>query len=111
MLDCLVRPLAELLSRLLGFFAGLPEAGLLLLGIWKDLRALAAAAAAAWRRFASGLSMLLRCEDLEGEFAVGFGSAGFGVVEGYGFAVAGGFGEADVAGDGGLEELVVEEGL
>ena len=61
------------------------------------------------RFFCSGLSMLLRVEELEGQVAVGFGSAGAGVVEGYGFAVAGGFGEADVAGDDGLEELFAEE--
>jgi hypothetical protein len=49
--------------------------------------------------------------EFEGQVAVGFGAAGAGVVECDGFAVAGGFGEAHVAGDGGLEELVVEEVL
>ena len=49
-------------------------------------------------------------EEFQGEVAVGFGAAGAGIVEGDGFAVAGGFGEADVAGDGGVEELVAEEG-
>jgi hypothetical protein len=50
-------------------------------------------------------------ENFEGQLAVGFGSAGFGVVEGYRLAVAGGFGKADVAGNVGGEELVVEEGF
>ncbi len=47
--------------------------------------------------------------EFEGEGAVGLCAAGAGVVECDGFAVAGGFGEADVAGDGGFEELFAEE--
>ncbi len=40
---------------------------------------------------------------------IGLGSPGAGVIERNGFAVAGGLGEADIAGDGGLEDAVVEE--
>ena len=70
-----------------------------------------------WRRCGSltlllfGALDLVAGEEFEGEFAVGFGSSGFGVVEGYGFSVAGGFSEAYVAGNAGGEELVVEEGF
>jgi hypothetical protein len=48
-------------------------------------------------------------EKFEGESAVGFGSSRARVVEGYGLAVAGGFGEADIARNGGFEDLVTEE--
>jgi hypothetical protein len=59
--------------------------------------------------FLGGALDVVAGEDFEGEVAVGFGSAGAGVVEGYGLAVAGSFGEADVAGDAGFEELFSEE--
>ena len=48
-------------------------------------------------------------KDFKGEVVVGLGAAGFGVVKRDGFAVAGGFGEPDVAGDDGFEQLVAEE--
>ena len=48
-------------------------------------------------------------EEFGGEFGVGFGAARAGVVEGDGFAVTGGLGEADVAGNGGFEEFFLEE--
>ncbi len=50
-------------------------------------------------------------EDFFGEFEMGFGAAGSWVVEDGGFAVAGSFGQTDVAGDGGLIQQLPEEGL
>src|SRR5262249_46507631 len=58
----------------------------------------------AWR---SGC--LLIGQDFLGELNVSFGSTGRGVIKKDGFAVARGFGETDVAGDDGAEDLVAEE--
>ena len=54
---------------------------------------------------------LVADEEFEGEVVVGLCSAGAGVVDGDGFAVAGCFGQADVTGDAGFEEFIAEEAL
>src|SRR5216683_3171902 len=88
----------------------MPEAGLLL-GFVEGLQGRGGCSGCGLPPPLFGALHLVAGEEFEGELAVGFGSAGLGVVEGYGLAVAGGFGEADVAGDAGGEELVVEEGF
>jgi len=57
------------------------------------------------------VSVLDARQDFFGEFDVAFGSAGLGIVEDRRFSVAGGLGEADVAGNRGFVEKIAEEGL
>ena len=56
-----------------------------------------------------GCSGLLMDKDLFCKLDIAFGALGAGVVGKDGFAETGGFGEADAAGDGGLEDLILEE--
>jgi hypothetical protein len=91
-------------------FAGLPESTLLL-GNLEGFQGAGGGCGGGLAALHFGAFEVVAGKELEGQFAVGFGSAGLGVVEGHRFAVTRGFGEADVAGDGGLEEFVVEEGL
>ena len=59
--------------------------------------------------FSAGADDAVALEELGGKVAVGFGTARLGVVDGDGLAVTRGFCQADVAGDSGGEELVLEE--
>src|SRR5580704_12743740 len=64
-----------------------------------------------WRPLPSALrgSFLLIGEDFFRELDVGFGAAGTRVVGEDRFAVAGRFGQTDVPGDDGFEDVVLEE--
>src|ERR1700733_10756395 len=96
---------------LLFFFAGWPETRFFLFGDLEGLEGTGCRCCGGFAAFGFGTFEVVSGEDLEGKLAIGFGPAGFWVVEGDRLAVAGGFGEADVARDGGLEELVIEESL
>src|ERR1700730_3356609 len=101
-----VRPLAGLLF----FFVGFPET-VLLFGGGKGFERAGRGRCCSFATLFFGACDVVSAEEFEGQFAVGFGSPGLGIVESYGFSMAGGFGEAYVAGDTRLEELVVEEGF
>ena len=100
----------RLLLILINVLAGLPEAGFLF-GFVEGLEGAGGCGCGGFAPLFFGAFDVVAGQELEGQLAVGFGSAGFGVVEGDGLAVAGGFGQADIAGNGGFEELVVEEGF
>ena len=80
-------------------------------GLLKDFERAGCSRCGCFTPLLLGAGDVVAGEEFEGQLAVGFGAAGPGVVERDGLAVAGGFGEADVARDGGLEELVAEERL
>src|SRR5260370_329111 len=80
------------LAGWLVFFAGFPDA-VLLFGGGEGFQG---AGCGRSRGFAAPFfwaCYVVAGEELQGQFAVGLGSAGFRVVEGDGFAVAGGFGQ------------------
>jgi hypothetical protein len=93
---------------LLLLFAGLPEA-VLLFGCGERFQGTGCSRGGSFATLFFRACDVVAGKEFKGQFAIGLGSAGFGVIEGYGFAVAGCFGQTDVAGNTCLKELVVEE--
>src|SRR6202021_2116430 len=91
-------------------FAGLPKTGLLLWFV-ERLKSAGSGCSCGFASLLLGARHVVAGEELERKFAVSLGSAGFGVIEGDGFAVTRRLCKANVAGNAGLEELVVEEPL
>src|SRR5579862_4359370 len=83
-----------------------PEAAFLFFGGLEGLEGAGCGRGGGFAPVGFGAFEVVAVENLQGQFAVGFGSAGLWVVESDGFAVAGSFGQPDVAGDSGLEKLV-----